>query len=561
MGSVVTMKYRPRFDLDRLRELAEEKAFVRGEKYFHEGRVSIVSLEKKRVLAKVAGTEEYRCVLTGRGRKIGGECTCPAFEDFGFCKHLVAAALAANDADPEDEIDRDAAMRLIDRYLREKDNDSLVEILLETAERDENLFHRLNLAATSLYGDERSIGAQLRESIDGAIREKIADPESARRWAVGVKAALDNLAGMAAGQRAGHALELADRALARISRARERTRDVRDVCDDLLKQVHNIHISAVLALRPDPIELARNLFARELDDPDGVFSGAAESYAAALGDEGLALYRRLASEAWADLPSLGRHGRAEMPERYDRLLHILDFFAERGNDLEFRIALRAKDLSSPSRYLRLAQFCLEHGRREEALRRAEEGLWMFEDDSPDIPFVLFVGGLLTKSRRFKDAEECLWVAFEKKPSLELYKALRTCSGIDARQRATRFLKNQITLPEKKGSSESSNLLIALFLCEEMFDEAWIVVRTHGASPQLLRELAQSTEVSHPRETLDVYTSQIEELIGTGGADAYKEIGWFLERIAPLQGPSRHASYLGDLKSRYAHKRSLMRHLP
>jgi uncharacterized Zn finger protein len=37
-----------------------------------------------------------RTVVTGRGTQIGGECSCPAIEDWGFCKHIVAVALAAN---------------------------------------------------------------------------------------------------------------------------------------------------------------------------------------------------------------------------------------------------------------------------------------------------------------------------------------------------------------------------------------------------------------------------------------------------------------------------------
>ena len=32
----------------------------------------------------------------GAARTIGGDCSCPAFEDRGFCKHMVATALAAN---------------------------------------------------------------------------------------------------------------------------------------------------------------------------------------------------------------------------------------------------------------------------------------------------------------------------------------------------------------------------------------------------------------------------------------------------------------------------------
>jgi len=561
MDRIVTVNNRPRFDGDRLRELVDERAFAQGEKYFRDNRVSITSLETKRVAAQVAGVEDYRCVLTGRGRKIDGKCACRAFEDFGFCKHLVAVALAANEADPEGELDREAAQRLIGRYLREMDNDGLVEIILEVADQDESLFHRLTLAATALYGDERSIGAQLRNSIDGAIREQITDIEDARRWATGVKAALDNLTKLAGGQRAAHALELADRALARIPRARDKLGNAGGVCNDLLKQARNIHIAATLSLQPEPTDLARTLFARELEDPDDVFSGAAAAYSEALGNEGLSEYKRLAAEAWSELPSLGRNVRSERPERYERLLRILDYFAEHDGNLESRIALRAKDLSAPSRYLALAEFCLEQGRREEALRRAEEGLWMFEDDDPDIRLVLFVTDLLTKSRRFNDAETCLWSAFEKTPAPELYAALRACSGIDARRRAFAFLENRIAACEKPESNELSELLMALLLREEMFAEAWKTAQLHGASPNLLNELSQASESTHPREALDFYTSRIEELAEIGGATAHKEIGALLERMVSLQGAAQHARYLADLKSRHARKRGLMRHLP
>jgi uncharacterized Zn finger protein len=63
-------------------ELVDERAFALGEKYFHDGRASIFSLETKRVLAIVTGTEDRRYLLTGRGSKIDGECSCRAFLDF-----------------------------------------------------------------------------------------------------------------------------------------------------------------------------------------------------------------------------------------------------------------------------------------------------------------------------------------------------------------------------------------------------------------------------------------------------------------------------------------------
>ena len=102
---------------------------------------------------------------------------------------------------------------------------------------------------------------------------------------------------------------------------------------------------------------------------------------------------------------------------YHRLVSILDFFAERDGDVDARIALRAHDLSSPYGYLQLAEFCLSHGRKEDAVRFAEEGLWVFEDGRQDERLVVFAADLFAKVGRGADAEMQLWRAFEKAPTL------------------------------------------------------------------------------------------------------------------------------------------------
>ena len=80
---------KPRFDIGTLCELAGDKVFARGQAYHEAGQVNILTHEPERVLAQVTGTEDYRTVLKGCGAKIEGECSCPAFEDWGFCKHMV----------------------------------------------------------------------------------------------------------------------------------------------------------------------------------------------------------------------------------------------------------------------------------------------------------------------------------------------------------------------------------------------------------------------------------------------------------------------------------------
>src|SRR5689334_18433939 len=91
----MTKKTALRFDLDALRDRAGDKAFARGESYHRAEQVRLLLIEPARVVAQVSGSEDYRTELTGRGKSIGGHCSCPAFSDYGFCKHMVAVGLAA----------------------------------------------------------------------------------------------------------------------------------------------------------------------------------------------------------------------------------------------------------------------------------------------------------------------------------------------------------------------------------------------------------------------------------------------------------------------------------
>ena len=51
-------KNRPRFDPDRLRLLAGERVFARGEAYWRDGLVEVLAVEPDRVLARVTGSDE-----------------------------------------------------------------------------------------------------------------------------------------------------------------------------------------------------------------------------------------------------------------------------------------------------------------------------------------------------------------------------------------------------------------------------------------------------------------------------------------------------------------------
>ena len=137
------MAARMRFDVGGLREVAGEKIFLRGQAYFRDGRVEILFIGPEHVRARVAGREYYRTVIKGRGKRFAGECSCPAYEDWGTCKHIVATALAVNAGEGVDK-ELAAAQERIRNDLKSRPADALVEMILEYAEMDPELFSRLD---------------------------------------------------------------------------------------------------------------------------------------------------------------------------------------------------------------------------------------------------------------------------------------------------------------------------------------------------------------------------------------------------------------------------------
>jgi tetratricopeptide (TPR) repeat protein len=554
----MTDRRQSRFDVDALRRLAGDKVFARGQTYHRDGLVEIISVGPGGILAQVAGAEDYRTQVKGGGADIGGACSCAAFESWGFCKHMVAAALAANalgDGDGQE----DGALGRIREHLGQQDIEVLVELILDVAERDPAVFRRLDMAAAAVRADDKTLLTRLRRIIDRATRTGgQVHYREAPDWAAGVDAVLDTLAELASGPRAGVALQLAERSIDRIEIAAGSIDDSDGHCGALLHRCREIHLAAASAARPDPIRLARDLFARETRGEYDTFEGAAALYAEVLGHVGLVEFRRLAVEAWAKLPP--RSGRiSELDSSggdYRRLSNILDAFAERDGDIDARIALRAKDLSSPWAYLQLAEFCLSHGRQDEAIRRAEEGLWEFEDGRQDERLVCFTAGLLSKAKRREEAEALLRRAFEKMPSLELYAQLRKF-GRRARDWAIEFLRLRLTREAQDRWHNSADLLVRVLMHERDFEQAWATVRDHRASTNAKEELARASATAFPREAVEVYADRVDRLANSGGNPAYVEAVALIARMGALRSSAEQAGYVAALKLRFSRKRNFM----
>ncbi|MGD0562732.1 MAG: DUF6880 family protein [Roseiarcus sp.] len=559
MADLKSARTAPRFDVATLENLAGA-GFARGEAYWREGRVRRLVCAEPRVTAVVEGGQAYRVTLAGAGQEISGDCECPAAESFGFCKHMVATALAANAAGG-DVSGAENPLARIRAYLQASSVDALVALILETAERDEALMRHLDLASASVGADDATLEERLRAALDDAIESRgYVGYSQARDWAAGVDEALDAIEELSDGPRAAIGLRLAEYAIGALEKALNSIDDSSGHCGGLIERAADIHLASARAAPPQRVAFARELFAREMASDHDAWFGAARRYADVLGDVGLAEYRRLAEDAWAKLPA--RSGRSREPIRdgdaYRRLSGIVDFFVERDGNVDARIALRAKNLSSSWSYCDLAEFCRKAGRATEALHWAEEGLWTFEDERPDARLVDVAIALMTEAGRKADAITVARSTFEKEPSLSAYRRWRKLAGEAARETAVALLETRARKAQPTAWSHSGDLLIDVLMEEMDWTAAWRAVARGGASPDAQMRLARASDRAHPQEAAEVFRREVDRLVEGGTAGGYEEAAKLVKRMAALQSMTTQAAWVAQLKTRFARKRNFMK---
>jgi tetratricopeptide (TPR) repeat protein len=550
----------PRFDAETLRNLAGQKAFARGQAYLQSGRVQILEIGPQRVLAQVAGTKGYRTELMGSGKQILGHCSClAALAEQDFCKHMVATALAANGGagGPGSKgADRLSRMR---EDIQGKSVEALVDLIVQFAWQDSSLLRKLDMPAAFLQADDAALETYLCSPVEmpGTGRGHLTRREMSN-WAAGVDIVLDTIAELMSAGRAGLALRLVEQAIEWIENAGDEIIDPAGHCKALLNRMRDIHLAAVRAVRPEPVRLAGDLFDHEQLGMHETFHRAAALYADVLGDEGLAEYRRLATTEWEKLPTF-THENSELRIAfgdYAGPMGVLDYFAEQDGDFKTRIALRTKDLSAPGRYCELAEFCSAHGHDQEALRWAEEGLRIFEDDWGNRPLLLLTVELLVKAGRSVDAQAELQRAFEKTPVVELYAQLCKLGGDAARDQALKFLEAR-AFAETSTNWKVDQLVDAL-VYDKTFDAAWTAAHRYGASWAAKEALARVSEATHPREALAAYAECVDRFVSGGGDRHYARASKLIAHMAGLRSPVEQARHVAELKARFSRKRNFMK---
>ena len=89
-----------------IREICNQRSYGRGRTYYRTGRITSIGLDGDGVIARVAGTRNYKVwAEAGKRGRLSYQCTCP-YDWGGACKHVVAVLLHM--VDHGDEMRRSA---------------------------------------------------------------------------------------------------------------------------------------------------------------------------------------------------------------------------------------------------------------------------------------------------------------------------------------------------------------------------------------------------------------------------------------------------------------------
>ncbi|MGW5448984.1 SWIM zinc finger family protein [Streptomyces asiaticus] len=546
-----------------LKMLAGPRSYERGLGYLDA--VSGVEVGDGWVTASVHGTERYEVELTLDGPGgLSGECDCPYGMEGNFCKHLVAVGLtvlAQRESLPRQrKAARDRAQDL-DGWLSALSKDSLLALVRELIAEDRQLRRRLELRAASARGDLAAVRARIRDLLDISPFAQYGYVEyaDARAYADQAGQAVSAIGALTGSGRADDAVTLAREAMKLLADAVESVDDSDGWLGQVGADLADAHLEACRAARPDPEELARWLVGHALGDvDDGLTNIDPLDYEEILGEEGVAVLRKSAVEAW-------RGNRRGWAEKY-----LMERLAKAGGDVDAVIAVHAADLSPNGHTHLVIAHELDTARRpDEALRWAERGIQETRDTCDlaviDTALVDYLCDRYAQADRLPDAVALRRDHFGARRTLLAYQQLRAAArAADCwpaeREGALALLRADAE--QQQHSRYGGPILIDALLDDKDVDAAWQAATETGAHDQQWLTLADQARPTRPADALRVYHRLAKPLTKETGNAIYEQLTSLLLSIRDchrrLGTQDEFTTYLTALRADQKRKRNLMR---
>jgi len=562
-----------------LEDLAGTTAFRRGEEYFSVGAVGRLRVTDDKVIGKVEGSETYQVELCDDEGDLAYDCTCPRAADGYFCKHCVAiglAWLAETSAAPKSgpapgKKKRRDPWRDIEEYLATQAPETLVELLLDVAQRDDRLYQSLLLKAERTGGGG-NVAKAFRRAIDGATRiHGFVDWRDVPTYAGNIDQVAQTLAELLHPATAATLVELAEYAIERAENALEQIDDSNGEVSGTVHVLGKLHLQACAMARPEPFGLAERLFRLETTLPFNVCSFDAATYRDVLGTEGLRRYRELAEAEWQKIKP------RDSKDGYDghryRITHIMEQLAEASGDIEELVAIKSRDLSSGYRYLDIAEIYAKAKQQEKALEWAERGLKAFPE-RPDNRLRDFLVAVYLERKRHDEALQLTWIQFEERPILDHYTKLHDVAGklgVWPAQRERALIKVVEMIAREaattnrwkpKPSAPDYSLRVQIALWEQDLDAAWSAAHEGVCDRNLLVTLAGMFESARAGDAISLYRRVVPRIVEQTNNAAYDEAIKLIGKMGGLMKTQNQlpqfADYLAELRVRFKPKRNFIK---
>ena len=571
------------FNTEVIELLASPQSIRRGRAYAADGRVTITTLSGAELQAEVRGTTRYRVRLWTEGGAHRWRCDCPVGLNGEFCKHSVAtlaatdaprasATTSATDASPAEPGE-------LAQFVGSLPPEQLVALVIEQAEIDQQFRTRLSRLAqlqnAGLASEEGTPGGgldlrALKKEITAAYGRGFVSYREAGDWAAGVFEAIEWISDI---NDAGHfrtAALLAQHAHKRAESAMNRVDDSGGEITDISHRLTELHASACAEGAFPAEDLAQRLIKLELDAELDTFHRSAVSHRESLGPDGLAVYGRLAQEAYDALPSnADRYGRA-FRVRQARIAHAIAF-----NDPDRLVEVLSDEIRSPADHLEIIDAFRAAGRMDEALAWADTSLSVFADRHHQlVPVRARRADLLRQLSDDQAVVDMYWESFEITPTPQTYRLFVEAASDPKQARDSAIARVLSLLPVIDDGDEAAEPrigrpitnraaagVVAVLLAASDDDQAWSMALLHGATEDEWRRMAEHRQISDPESAIAVLALEIERSIEKKNRSGYRTAVQLLERIERLAAnankPELHESLVAEITTRHGRKSSLM----
>lgn len=554
--------------------LAGEGAYQRGVGVYKSNAVLSIKEKAGHIFAKVEGSEVYQVKLTITNQVFDGSCDCPASENFDFCKHCVATALAYKDMQADKiELENSDPLDRIQAYINQLSEQDTKTALLQLIGDDELLTNKWQLKADNASG---SINIkQLKKQITKALPYRTYwEYDKVRHYFTNAEAALDPIFEILSDLDAEDAFLLAQYISQRLNKLLEKMDDSGGYRFSLEHQINETLTTAFKKLPWSANKKSQFLLAALVNEDEYMlYPEIPEDFLDSSTPEVSALFYKAIQDKWDALPNL--HYGADYKEKrpYNNLLYILSNQADIEESIEKKITLKAKVAINVHDFIELAELNLAQEQNPEQMTEAECWLKKAQKHPENTRYSSQIKRLQISIFEAKQQPEkalkILWQIFANTQQFDDYQHLQQLTKktegneIDCYQQAESILIKTSTDTERRSWHSNGYKLVDFYIKNKELKKAAEYAKNNNIDINQLQFIAKHITQSNVDLAFQFYQRIAMHYPQKSNNEAYQQtIDILLELKQGLPDEkdwnSQFINLLTEIKKTFKPKRNLMK---